>query len=205
MPGVNVRSIPAIREFRAAVQMFLEEAEGALDMMRLELQRAFEWIEHDRPQYWQMQQRRAFDQVASTRTALETCLMRTVAGRRPSCIEEKQAHAAAKRRLEHCREQIERVKKWTIKLHHDSNEFRGQLSGLRRTLDHDVPRLAALLERSAEILEGYAQSPDSTQARPALEGDSAGAAAERGAMDPAPSTGGATPEDASPPNAPPQR
>lgn len=155
----NVRSIPAIRDFRAASQIFLDEAKAALDMIRMELQRAFEWIEHDRPQYWQMQQRRAFDLVAQTRTALETCLLRTVAGRQPSCIEEKQAHAAAKRRLEHCREQIERVKKWSIKLHHEANEFRGRMSGLQRVLEQDGPRLLALLQRLAEILEQYAEIP----------------------------------------------
>ena len=155
--AANVRSIPVLRDFRAAVQVFQEEALASLDMIRLELQRAFEWIEHDRPQYWQMQQRRAFDLVAQTRTQLETCLMRKVAGRQPSCIEEKQAHAAAKRRLEHCRELIERVKKWSIKLHHDANEFRGRTSSLQRTLDQDVPRLLALLQRTAEILEQYAE------------------------------------------------
>lgn len=159
MSSANVRSIPALREFRAAVQVFLDEANGSLDMLRMELQRAFEWIEHDRPQYWQMQQRKAFDAVASTRTALETCLMRTVAGRRPSCIEEKQAHAAARRRLEECREQIERVKRWSIKLHHDANEFRGRLSSLKRVLEQDLPRLIALLDRSADILEAYAETP----------------------------------------------
>jgi hypothetical protein len=157
MPAANVRSIAAIREFRAAVQVFLDEAQGSLDLMRMELQRALEWIEHDRPHYWEGQMRRAFDLVAQTRTALETCLMRTVAGHRPSCIEEKQAHAAAKRRLEHCREQIDRVKKWTVRLHHEANEFRGRMAGLQRALEHDVPKLLALLQQTADILEQYAE------------------------------------------------
>ncbi len=157
MPAANVRSIAAIREFRAAVQVFLDEAQGSLDLMRMELQRAFEWIEHDRPHYWEGQMRRAFDLVAQTRTALETCLMRTVAGHRPSCIEEKQAHAAARRRLEQCREQIDRLKKWTVRLHHEANEFRGRMASLQRALEHDVPQLLALLQQTAEILEQYAE------------------------------------------------
>lgn len=157
MPAANVRSIAAIREFRAAVQVFLDEARGSLDLMRMELQRAFEWIEHDRPHYWEGQMRRAFDLVAQTRSALETCLMRTVAGHRPSCIEEKQAHAAAKRRLEHCREQLDRVKKWTVRLHHEANEFRGRMASLHRVLEHDVPKLLALLQQTADILEQYAE------------------------------------------------
>lgn len=83
--------------------------------------------------------------------------MRTVAGHRPSCIEEKQAHAAARRRLEHCREQIQRVKKWTIRLHHEANEFRGRLASLQRALEYDVPKLLALLQQTADILEQYAE------------------------------------------------
>lgn len=165
MPAANVRSIAAIREFRAAVQVFLDEAHGALELLRMELQRAFEWIEHDRPQYWEGQMRRAFDLVAQTRAALETCLMRTVAGRRPACIEEKQAHAAAKRRLEHCREQLDRVKQWTVRLHHEANEFRGRLASLQRALEHDVPKLLALLQQTADILEQYAEiAPPTTDA-----------------------------------------
>ena len=35
--------------------------------------------------------------------------MRGVGDRKPSCIEEKQAHEAAKRRLQHCHDQVERV------------------------------------------------------------------------------------------------
>jgi hypothetical protein len=155
--SARVRSIEAVREFRAAVQVFLEEANGSLQALQLELQRGFEWIEHDRPKYWEVQTRRAFDLVAQTRTALSTCQMRTVAGRRPSCIEEKQAYAAAKRRLEQCQHQIERVKHWNMKLHHDANEFRGRMSALGRALERDVPQLLALLLRTAEILERYAE------------------------------------------------
>jgi len=167
MSSANVRSIDAVRDFRAAALVFQEEARGALEAIRMELLRAFEWIEHDRPHYWEGQIRRAFELVSQTRSQLETCLMRTVAGHRPTCIEEKQAHAAARRRLEHCREQLDRVKKWTVRLHHDANEFRGRLAGLQRTLEQDLPRLLALLQRTAQILEQYAEiappvDPDST-------------------------------------------
>lgn len=195
MPAANVRSIAAIREFRAAVQVFLDEAQGSLDLMRMELQRAFEWIEHDRPHYWEGQMRRAFDLVAQTRTALETCLMRTVAGHRPSCIEEKQAHAAAKRRLEHCREQINRVKQWTVRLHHEANEFRGRMASLQRALEHDVPRLLALLHQTAEILEQYAEI-----APPNSDDQATPTASPRRSPSPPPSESDPSP----PPDAPPE-
>ncbi|MEZ6065319.1 MAG: hypothetical protein R3B90_06335 [Planctomycetaceae bacterium] len=154
--SANVRSIEAIRDFRATVQKFAEEVEGALEAVQIELQRAFDWIEHDRPHYWQLQTRRGFDLVAQTRVALSTCQMRKVAGRQPSCIEEKQACAAAKRRLEHCQQQIERVKHWNVKIHHDANEFRGRMGTFQRSLGQELPKLIALLTRTIDVLERYA-------------------------------------------------
>jgi hypothetical protein len=162
--SAHVRRISVIRDFRARLIRFAEEVEGALLSVQSEIQRASEWIEQDRPRYWTVQVQKAFDQVAAARTALNTCQMRTVAGRRPSCIEEKQALASARRRLQHCQEQIERVKRWSTKIRHESDEFRGRLAGLRRLLEFDIPRALLLLERTADVLEAYADiDPAGTQ------------------------------------------
>lgn len=155
--AANVRDINVIRDFRVRLIRFAEELEGALQAMQTETQRSHDWIEHDRPHYWTVQLRVAFDLVAATRSALTTCQMRSVAGHRPSCIEEKQAYNKAKRRLQHCQEQIERVKRWSIKIRHDTDEFRGRMASLRRLLDQDIPQALAFLDRSAAILEQYAE------------------------------------------------
>ena len=160
--SADVASIPAIREFRVALIKFQEDSRSSLELLQIEIQRVLQWIEHDRPAYWTNQTRRAFDLVAQTRTALNTCQMRTVAGRRPSCIEEKQAYAAAKRRLQHCQEQIRRVKQWGVKLHQERDDFRGRMSAFSRVLDQNVPQMSALLERISTTLEDYAEmtNPD---------------------------------------------
>jgi len=154
--AANVRNIEAIREFRASLIVFMDDAVAAVDSMAREAQRALAWIEQDRPHYWEAQTRRAFDQVGATRTAYETCRMRTVAGRRSSCIEEKQAFEKAKRRLEFCHGQKERVQRWAVKTLRESDEFRTRLSRMRRLLESDVPKAIALLQETAEILESYA-------------------------------------------------
>jgi hypothetical protein len=154
--NAQVRSIPTLRDFKASLTVFRDDSSSAIDMMLMELHRAMEWIEHDRPAYWQNETRKAFELVAATRTALNTCLMRTVAGHRSSCIEEKQAHAAAKRRLQHCQEQIDRIRRWAIKIRHEVDEFRSRLSVLRRRLDGDLPNSILLLDRMAASLEAYA-------------------------------------------------
>jgi hypothetical protein len=154
--NAQIRSIPALREFKAALALFRDDSSAAIDMMLMELHRAIDWIEHDRPAYWTNETRKAFELVASTRTALNTCLMRTVAGHRSSCIEEKEAHTAAKRRLQHCQDQIERVRRWSIKIRHEADEFRSRLAVLRRRLDGELPKSVLLLDRMASSLESYA-------------------------------------------------
>jgi hypothetical protein len=154
--NASVLSIPALRDLRAALLKFQHEAQTSLELMRLEMQRVIAWIEQDRPA-WQNQVRRAFDQVAATRTALSTCQLRTVAGRRPSCIEEKQAYEKAKRRLQHCEDQVRRVQQWATKLNRESDEFRARMAAAQRLVESGIPKMAALLERSLTALEAYAE------------------------------------------------
>jgi sensor histidine kinase regulating citrate/malate metabolism len=155
--SAHVRDIQVIREFRAAVLEFIDEATSSLEAMLMELQRGVMWVEQDRPRYWTNEVRKGFDKVAETRVSLNRCQMRTVAGQRSSCIEEKQAFAKAKLRLQHCQEQVDQVKRWTVKVRHDSDEFRARLSALKRLLEIDLPQACALLEQTAAILESYAE------------------------------------------------
>lgn len=153
----GVLSIPALRDLKVALLKFQHEAQTSLELMRLEMQRVMAWVEQDRPAYWEGQVRRAFDQVAATRTALSTCQMRKVAGRTPSCIEEKQAYEKAKRRLQHCQDQVKLTQKWGTRLNRESDEFRARLSASQRLVEGGIPRMAALLERSLAALEAYAE------------------------------------------------
>lgn len=153
--NVQVTSIEAVQEFSPTLAVLQEELKAVLSAVQIEMQRAIGWIEQDRPRYWQSQLKRAFDKVAETRTALTTCQMRTVAGRHPSCIEEKVAHTAAKRRLEFCQEQIELVKRWGVKLHHEADELRGRMAGCQRLAESDLTKSMALLANVVESLERY--------------------------------------------------
>jgi hypothetical protein len=153
----NVLSIPALRDLKAGVLLFQQECQAGLDAAAMELHKIVAWIEQDRPAYWQAQTRRAFDQVAATRAALASCQMRTVGGHRPSCIEEKKAHAKAKLRLEHCHEQLKRVQRWSVKLQREVDEFRGRISAARRLVDQALPKSVAMLDRSIAALEDYAE------------------------------------------------
>jgi hypothetical protein len=97
-----------------------------------------------------------FERLSQARTQLTTCQMRTVAGRRPACIEEKQAYERAKQRLQRCQEMVGCVKQWSVKLTHESDEFRGRMAALARCVENDLPRMIALIERTSAALERYA-------------------------------------------------
>lgn len=157
MSTANVTSIAAVREFRAALIQFADEAGSALESMSAQVHRSLNWVEHERPPYWQQQIKLAFDEVAQTRTRLESCLLRTVAGHRPTCIEEKQDHARAKRRLEYCQQMVPQVKQWGVKFTREMDEFRGRMGTLTRAVEVDLPRMIALIERTAAALEEYAE------------------------------------------------
>jgi hypothetical protein len=153
----KVLSIPALRELRVAIIRFQQEAQGGLESAQMDLHKLIAWIEQDRPAYWQAQTRRAFDQVAATRAALASCQMRTVGGHRPACIEEKQAHAKAKRRLEECHEKLKRVQQWAVKLQREVDEFRARIAAARRLVENGLPVALATLDRQIEALESYAE------------------------------------------------
>lgn len=166
----TVRSIPALRDLKQAVVKFQHETQSGLDAAQMEVHRVLAWIEQDRPAYWQAQLRRAFEGLAAARTALTTCQMRTVGGHRPACIEEKQAYEKAKRRLEHCQLQLRKVQQWAIKLQREADEFRARLSAARRLVEQELPSAAALLDRSLDALEAYAEIPQPSDAASAHQG-----------------------------------
>ncbi len=151
-----VTSTEAIARLEASLRRFGDDASMALLTLDQQINRALEWLDHDAPAYWRQQIRKCFDDVARTRTAWENCQLRTVAGDRPSCIEEEKAHRAAKRRLEIATEKPNEVRQWAIKVHREVDEYRGRVGRLRHCLEAEVPRAAALLDRTRSTLEAYA-------------------------------------------------
>lgn len=165
MPGsqsANVHSVELVKEVRAALILFLERANNAMGELRQKVDRAVAWLELDRPNYWREQERRAYDLLASTRVAFETCRLRTVAGRRSDCIEEKKAFERAKRRMEYVREKQEIVRKWLVQAGREANEYRARTSTFQRTLENDVPSMIAQLARMIDAIEAYLEGKSIT-------------------------------------------
>lgn len=151
----RVSSVEAVQRFHGAVRVFQDEADSALLALDQQVAKVLAWYDYDAPHYWKEQVRRSFDEVARARAAYDTCRMRTVAGHRSSCYEEKEALAAAKRRLEYVQEKVEVVGRWAVRLHQVVDEFRAQSGRFKQYLEGDVEKMAALLGRTVASLESY--------------------------------------------------
>jgi hypothetical protein len=155
--SANVSSVAAIRLFKAALQKYIDAAEDALLSMRMELERATTWLQHDRPSHWKRQVQEAWTRVSEARATLTRARMRAVTGQRPSCIDEQKALDKAKYDVKHAEEMIEVTRGWCQKMQHETLEYEGQLSKLVTTCGVELPRAVEALERIINSLEAYSE------------------------------------------------
>jgi hypothetical protein len=184
----NVRSLDAIRQFRATLIRALDDVSAALASVRQEIGRTLHWIDHDCPAHWQQRVRSGFDQLAEARTQLARRQLMTVAGRHPECIDEKRILRLAKQRLADAQEMIRIVRRWSIQAHRAADEHSSRVGKIEQQLHHDVPRMLALLERILATLESYAalRAP----ALPEIDGPPGQPAGAPSAATPAAAAGG---------------
>jgi hypothetical protein len=157
-PSANVRSLDAVRHFRAALVRFEDDAASAMTSLRQELGRTLQWLDHDCPAFWRQELQNCFDRVAEARSHLARRQMMTIAGHRPECIEEKQVLRRAKRDLETAQQKIQIVRQWSIKTHRAADEYVCRIGRVEQTLARDVPTMLALIERILVALEAYVET-----------------------------------------------
>lgn len=143
---------------------FDELVANAITALKQEVDRSIDWLENDRPRYWQEQVRLGFDRVAAARSNLESCRTKTVGGTRSSCIEEKEALRIAKLKLEMAQEKVQLVRRWAIKLREEADEYRGRIGQFETYLVSDFPKSLALLERTLQALEEYVSIESAAEA-----------------------------------------
>jgi hypothetical protein len=168
--SAQVTSIDAVISFRAALRTFQDQAAHALVALDEQARGALQWLEHDAPAYWRGQIRHCYDEVARTRTALETCRMRAVGDHRPACLEEQEALRLAQRKLREAEEKLEVVRRWRQRVGEELDEYRGRVMRFRESVESGLPRSLTLLDRTISSLDSYLdrQAPvENTTADPA--------------------------------------
>jgi hypothetical protein len=152
----NITSLDALRRFRVALVRFAAGVEAALVALELEGRRPVEWVE-ERSRYWPQQARRASDEVAEARQALERCQIRVSSEDAKSCYDERKALEKAKCRLQLCEEKVHAVRRWRAQMQKESEEFKVQLAKMKRFLESDFLRAIATLDRMSEALDRYVE------------------------------------------------
>jgi hypothetical protein len=153
--SAKLTSIDAVRKLAVALRRYIEDAGSALSELDMEVNRALQWIDHDRKEYWHDQVRRGMERVAGARANLERKMICRVDDQRSSQLDEKKALDQEKHRLEQARDKTEIVRQWARTIHHEAIEYRGNVNHLAGFLQLDLPRAIALLTRMSRALESY--------------------------------------------------
>jgi hypothetical protein len=153
----RVESIDVLKQFRASLCKFAEAAMLALAEAGGEVQRTDLWLKQDRRRYWQKELRKRTDQFLRAKLELERKRVyeKSPLGGKMSCVEEKKAFAAAKRRLEEAEEKMQNVQRWIPRLEKEAFTYQGVSQGLTGNLEIKVPNALARLDNMITALEAY--------------------------------------------------
>jgi hypothetical protein len=151
----DVRSIEALKEFRAVLALYAEEALGALGAVKMEARRTVQWLQHDRKMHWSEQIKRRREQVASARSEVARRKLAKTPEHTPAFSEQKELLRQAEAGLREAEMKVALIKKWEPALQQAVLELH---AGIRRIGDlagTDVPRASMLLGRMVDALEAY--------------------------------------------------
>jgi len=154
--SANVRSIQAIRDFKAAMATFAEDGRNALSSTEMEIRRVRNWLNRDQMAYWQGQIKKRTEQVSIARADLHRRRLSQQGSETVSDTDQKEALKLAQRRLIEAEEKIKIVKKWVPILEHAISEYHATSQPLGDRLSGTLVSSLALLERMATTLDNYA-------------------------------------------------
>lgn len=155
----EVRSIEALRDFRADLAVYGEDVSAALGAVDAEIRRTVQWLQQDRPFYWQEQIKRRRERVASAKADLFRLKLQKTPEHHPSLAEPKERLRQAEAALLDAERRLIAVRKWQPALQQAVLEYRGSVQRLKDLSAADVPRAIALLSRVVEALEAYLAEP----------------------------------------------
>jgi len=155
----RVDSIDALRDFRVSLCLFADAIKVGLDEAESELDRTAIWLKQDQFSHWKRQVRKCEELVTRAKIELNRKQQqKTPLGGRYSCVDEKKALAAAKRRFEEAEKKLANVRRWVRQLEHERFTYKGVAQGLFQAVEADVPNALAQLDNMIASLESYASA-----------------------------------------------
>ncbi len=148
----DVRSVEAIKQFRAHLANYVAKAGAALDEVHEEVVRTRLWLEGEQRAYWQGHVRRSAQALEEAERAL---FRARLPGLRESVQGEQLAVNRAKGALQRAEAKLARVRGWARAYDDRVLPVEKGLGTLRTTLDSDMPRALASLAQTIDNLEAY--------------------------------------------------
>lgn len=179
MAGANIKTVEAIRDFRAALVSFIEDAKLAVTEAHADVLKTNSWIQHDRIGYWQHAKKKRHEKVQLARSELTRAQLQS-RDERPSCVLERKALAKAQAEYDEAERKAEACRKAMALLDREGLLFKAALAGFSTSLELELPNAVAHLDRLMDTLEKYfatvAPKERSAEAASTASGASSGAA-----------------------------
>lgn len=155
MSQAGVHSIEALKEFRAALAIFAEDAGNALGTVEMEIHRATRWLQHERKEYWQEQLKRRREKASMAKSELDRRKLSGMFGHASSYSEQKELYERALARLADAEKRLVLIKKWEPRFEHAVLDYHGKSRRLTDLVGGDMRRALTLLDRLLDALDAY--------------------------------------------------
>jgi chromosome segregation ATPase len=178
--SADVRSIEGLRDVKAALAAFAEDARIALDDVAFEIRRMNEWVGSDMPQHWRGEQKRWEQKLAQARAELARKRLSGMnTDRKPDTSQEEKKVRQCEARIEEALRKQARCKQVIPELQRAIQEYHGPSMRLADQSSVHIPRALARLDRLMDAIEQYAQV--TAPSAPRMTGAARGAAPDEAA------------------------
>ncbi len=171
----DVQSIDALRDIRASLLTFLDDAKIALSDAEFDIRRTTEWLTNEQPMYWKGEIKHWYQKLTEAKADLARKKMAKFSDRQPDTIVEEKKVKRCEMMLEEAERKLKLCKTLIPELQHAIQEYRGQSMPLLGMVDNDIPRSAVWLDRLVESLENYLRLAPPETPKPAAVGGGAAA------------------------------
>jgi hypothetical protein len=153
--SADVRSLEALQDFHAALCVFRTDAMESLSSVELNIRRAVDWMA-EQSNFWQRAIKAADEEVFQAKQELSMRKFPGWSGRPPDTTVQEENLRKARAKLAYAQEKLEVTRRWMTKFPAQVSEaYEGPSRHLGATLETDLPRGLAMLERRIVALEEY--------------------------------------------------
>ena len=180
----DIQSLDALRDFRAALLTFIDDAKLALDDAEFDARRTTQWLQLEQPAFWKGEIKSWERRLNEARADLARKKLAKFSDRAPDTTVEEKKVKRCEMMLEEAHRKLKLCKTLEPELQHAVQEYRGQIVPLMGMLENLIPRATVRLDRMVEAVESYLRVQAPVMPKPAAVG--LGAAADTMTRQPTP-------------------